>query len=313
MKVMHLAALDLNLLLALDRLLAHRSVTAAAAELGVTQPAMSRTLGRLRDALDDPLFVREGRALVPTPRALALTPRVTEAVRAAAAVFAPDAPFDPARERGVFTLAMGEETQRALAPAIVRRVWEEAPGLDLRFRALTVESVEEARRGEVDLSIAPDLAALPRSAGGGVELSELVQRPLYERRWVVCSSTDRPRRRLSLKTYARLAHVVPGPDASGRGFIDDYLESHGLSRRVAASVATFDAAASLVAGTELIATLPDDVVRTSPHALVLASPPVPIPVVSMLLLWMPRDTTDPRHRFVRGRVAEAVQATLTGP
>ena len=165
---MYLAGLDLNLLLALDRLIAHRSVTEAARALGVTQPAMSRTLGRLRDALDDPLFVREGRALVPTPRALALAPKVTAAVRAAAAVFEPDAPFDPVAERGSFTLGMGEETQRAFAPAIVARLWADAPGLDLRFRPLSVRSVEESRRGELDLALGPDLSALPRVASGEI-------------------------------------------------------------------------------------------------------------------------------------------------
>lgn len=307
---MYLAGLDLNLLLALDRLIAHRSVTEAARALGVTQPAMSRTLGRLRDALDDPLFVREGRALVPTPRALALAPKVTVAVRAAAAVFEPDAPFDPVAERGSFTLGMGEETQRAFAPAIVARLWTDAPGLDLRFRPLSVRSVEESRRGELDLALGPDLSALPRVASGGVDLSELVQRPVYERRFVVVSSPAHPRRRLGLKTFARLPHVVAGPDSSGRGFIDDYLEGHGLARRVAAAVTTFDAAAALVAESALIATLPDDVVRTSPRRLVTAPPPVPIPPVPMLLLWHPRDTTDARHRFVRERVAEAIQSAL---
>ncbi|MCA9593802.1 MAG: LysR family transcriptional regulator [Myxococcales bacterium] len=306
---MNLAALDLNLLVAFDRLLETRSVTAAARELGVTQPAMSRTLARLRSALDDPLFVRTGRTLVPTPRAQALEPKVEAAIHAARLVFESEAPFHPNTAHGIVTLAMGDETQQAFADAILARIWREAPNLDIRLRRLSLESVSESRRGEVDLALSPDLAALPASAGR-VDLSEFVQKHVYDRRFVVVSSPKHPRRRFTLASYAAADHVLAGPDASGRGFVDDYLEQHGLSRRVAASVSSFASAAAIVARTTLVSTLPDDLVRTSTVKLVLAKPPLDLPALPMMLLWHPRHTTEARHRFVRERTAEAIRERL---
>ncbi len=303
---MNLAALDLNLLVAFERLLALGSVTEAAHALGVSQPAMSRTLGRLREALSDPLFVRDGRSLVPTPRALALEERVSVAVQAASAVFAVEAPFEPARARGAIVLAFGDETQHAFADAILAEIWREAPGLDVRLRHLSHDTVGEGRRGEVDLALVPDLSVLPRIAGR-VDLSEFVQKHLYDRRFVCVSSPKHARRRFSLESFARATHVVAGPDASGRGFVDEYLSEHGLSRRVAAAVASFASAAQIVSRTELVATLPDDVVSTCGIDLVVAEPPLPLPVLPMMLVWHPRLTTDARHRFVRERVARAIR------
>lgn len=106
---------------------------------------------------------------------------------------------------------------------------------------------------------------------------------------------------------------MPGPESSGRGFVDDLLEAAGFSRRVAAAVTSFRTAAHVVARTELIATLPDDVVRTAGVKLVVARPPLDLPVLPMVLLWHPRHTTDPRHRFVRDTVAEAVARRVAGP
>lgn len=308
---MHLAALDLNLLLALDRLLSTASVTDAARELGVTQPAMSRTLGRLRDALGDPLFVREGRALVPTDRARSLRDPVADALAAAARVFERPAAFDPRTARGEFHLALGDEAQTAFAEPILTTLWRSAPGLDVRVHRLTRETVGAARRGEVELALAPDLAALPPTAGV-VDLTEFVQRRVYERRFVVVSSARYPRRRLDLDAYAACDHLLVAPEASGRGFIDDYLEAHGLRRRVAATVTSFHTAAHVVARTRLVSTLPEEVVRTAGVPLVIARVPIAVPALPMLLLWLPRATTDARHRFVRELVDRAVRERLAG-
>lgn len=312
MNSMHLASLDLNLLVAFEQLLAGSSVTRAAKALGVTQPAMSRTLGRLRDTFDDPLFVRDGRALTPTPRAKELSPKIDEALRAARAVFERPEPFDPKTARGEARIALGNETQSAFADAILTDLWREAPGIDVRIRQLTAESPREAKVGAIDLALAPDLSALPGSTGA-VDLSDYVQKRVYDRRFVVVSSPDHPRRRLSLEAYAAADHIVAGPEASGRGFVDELLEERGLTRRVAASVSSFSSAAEVAARTSLISTLPDDVVRTSRPDLVVAKPPIPLPVLPMLLVWHPRHTTDPRHRFVRERVERAIRGRVAGP
>jgi DNA-binding transcriptional LysR family regulator len=302
---MDLAALDLNLLLALDRLLETGSVTSAARQLGITQPAMSRTLARLRDATGDPLFVREGRTLVPTPRARSLAPDVAAALEAARRVFAHPETFDPRTARGEVRIAIGDETQAAFADAILTALWRRAPGLDVRIRALSLSSLAESRRGEIDLGLTPDLSGLPPGQRGP-DLSELVTRRLYVRRFVVVSSPRHPVRRWTLARYAAANHLVAGPEATGRGFVDDLLEALGHRRRVAAAMTSFRTAAQVVARTDLIATLPDDVIRTAGIELVVAKPPLPLPQLPMMLVWQPRHTTDARHRFLRETVAAAI-------
>ncbi len=306
---MNLANLDLNLLVAFDRLLRSGSVTTAAKELGITQPAMSRRLNRLRDLLDDPLLVRDGRTLVATARAHELIGSVREALDAAGRVFAHAEPFEAATARGEVRIALGEETQASFADAILTLLWRQSPGLDVRIRPLTVASVAEARRGEIELALAPDLRDLPQGQTGP-DLSEFVLRRLYDRRFVVVSSPRHPRRRFTLGSYAASHHLVTGPDASGRGFVDDLLATRGYSRRIAAAVSSFRTAAQVVARTTLIGTLPDDVIRTTGVKLVTAPPPFDIPVLPMALVWHPRHTTDPRHRFVRDTVAEAISARI---
>ena len=305
MENMDLRALDLNLLHALDRLLHHGNVTAAAKDIGITQPAMSRTLQRLREVLGDPLLVRVGRGVVPTDRARALALPAAEALRAVQRVFAPPAVFDPATAHGELSLALGDEAQVAFGDAIVKAVWASAPGIDVRFRPLGLASLDESRRGVLDLAISPDLSALPVIAGAP-DLSDFVVKRLYERRFVVISSACRPRRSLSLQEYVGALHVIVGFDGGSRGFVDELLADLGCKRRVAATVTSFPGAAALVAATDLLATLPEEVVRTSGHAVVSCEPPLEIPRLPLLAVWHPRRTPDPRHRFLREVVMSAV-------
>ena len=307
MRRIDLRALDLNLLLKLDRLLEHRSVSAAARELGLSQPATSRALQRLRDALGDPLLVHVGRGLVPTDRALDLRGPVAEALEAARRVFELPAPWDPATASGELVLAMGDEAQLAYAAAVAVALWAEAPGIALSVRPLSVATVEEGRRGDLDVALSPDLTDLPASAGG-VDLSEFVLRPLYRRRFVVASA--RPRGKLCLEDYLAADHVIVSFDGGRRGFVDDLLEAQGHRRRVAASVPSFTAAARLVAGTDLLCTLPEEVVWSSDWALHACPPPISLPEIPMLLVWHPRHTPDPRHRFLRELVGRTILASL---
>ncbi len=302
---MDLQTLDLNLLVALDRLLATGSVSAAARELGITQPAMSRVLERLREALGDPVLVRSGRGMIPTERARQLERPVAEALTAARRVFEREGPFDPRTAKGELRIALGDETQTAFVDAILERLWERAPGIDVRFRQLSPESAVEGRRGALDLAVAPDLIRLPRSAGG-VDLSEFVVKPLYDRRWVTVTSPRHPRKRWTLEAFTEADHLLIGPEGSGRGFVDDLLEKQGLRRRVAATVTSFIGGAHVVARTRLVCTLPEEVVKAAGVPLVVARPPLEIPVIPMVLLWHPRLTTDARHRFIRETVASAI-------
>lgn len=299
--------LDLNLLLALDKLLEGGSVTRAADALGITQPAMSRTLQRLREALGDPLLVRVGRGMVLTDRARALAEPVREALRAAERVFAPPEDFDPATARGGLAIALGDEAQVAFVAAIARTLREQAPGIDLRVHPLSAASLDDGRRGVIDLALAPDLTPLPRSAGG-VDYDDFVARELYPRRFVVCAAAGTPV--MDLETWLGARHVIVGFAGGGRGFLDDILEAHGLRRRVAATVTSFPSAAALIARSELVGLLPEELLWTTGRALTAWAPPVPVPELRMLLLWHPRRSADARHRFLRELVARTVRAEV---
>lgn len=307
MEGIDIRALDLNLLLALDRLVRLRSVSAAARDLGVTQPAMSRTLQRLRDVLGDPLLVRVGRGVVPTERALALAEPAAEALRAVERVFAPPPTFDPATARGELSIALTDEAQVAYADAIVHAVWAVAPGVDVRVRPLSLASVEQARRGDLDLAITPDLGPLPATVGAP-DLREFVAKRLYRRRFVVIGALDRPRPSLTLAEYAAASHVIVGADGGGRGFVDDLLAERGLRRRVAATVTSFPSAAALVASTDLLATLPEEVVLTGSARVRVYEAPLALPVLDILCVWHPRRTAEPRHRALREVVMAAITA-----
>lgn len=304
-----LRELDLNLLVVLERLLARGGVGAAAADLGLSQPAVSRSLQRLRDTLGDPLLVRVGHEMVPTERALELREAVEDALQAARRVFEPPATFDPRHATGAFVIALGDEAQIAVGPAIAAAVWAHCPGIDLRFHQLSARTVAEGRRGDVDLALSPDLGVLPLVAGG-VDTSEFVHRRLYTRRFVVIARAGTPP--LDLASWLAADHVIVSFEAGGRGFVDDLLAARGLTRRVAASVTSFVAAAHLVASSRLVGVVPAEVAGLLGDRLSVSAPPIDVPSLPIELLWHPRVSADPRHRFVRERVAEAVIATLGG-
>ena len=304
MNGMDLRDVDLNLLVALDALLRHENVTSAAGELGITQPAMSRVLARLRTALGDPVLLRVGRGSVPTERARALAGPVSELLRAAERVFSPPE-FDPATASGEVAVALGDEAQAAFADTIFDALWAEAPGIDIRLHNLRATSVDEGRRGVFDVAVAPDLGGLPPIAGAP-DLSEFVVKRVYTRRFVVCRAPGTPAP-TTLEAYARARHVIVSFDGGRRGFVDDLLAARGLSRRVAATVTSFGSAASIVARTDLVATLPEEVVRTARADLRVTAPPLDIPDVPMLAVWHPRRNADPRHRWLRERVMAAVR------
>lgn len=303
---MILSGLDLNLLVALDALLRLGSVTDAAKELHLSQPAMSRTLQRLRDVLQDPLFVRVGRGVVATERARVLAVPVAQALDAARRVFAPPPTFDPISARGEFVLGLGDEAQVAFADAILAAVWDAAPGIDIRIRRLTEASLDEGRRGTIDLAIGPDLAALPATAGA-VDYSDFVARRLYMRRFMIASRAPGP---FDLDTFCAARHVIVSFEGGGWGFVDDLLATMGRRRRVAASVTSFPSAASLIASSDLLGALPEEVAYTCAPGLHVSAPPFHVPALPMLLLWHPRQNADPRHQFLRERVARAVTGRI---
>lgn len=296
--------LDFNLLRSLHRLLELQSVTAAARALGIGQPAMSKHLERLRSELKDPLVVRRGNRLYLTERARALRPEVQELVRRIGLLLSPPAPFVALESTGVFTIALGDDVAGVILPVFMTAVATSCPRVDIRVRALSRQTLGQLDSGEADAAVVPDLRKEPSL--DLPLLDRFVVKPLYEERFAVASRT---RRRWTLEAWLAASHVLPTPlGENDVGLLDRALASRRLHRRVALTVPSFGAAVRVVERTDLIATLPRAFVRSVAPSLFLAEPPLTVPVPTPLLVWHPRHSTDPRHRFLRQVLMEGAAA-----
>jgi DNA-binding transcriptional LysR family regulator len=285
--------LDLNLLVALDALLAEGSVTGAARRLHLSVPATSRVLGRVRDALGDEVLVRAGRGLVPTPRALALRERVRRTVDDARAIFAAG-PGEPAR---TVTLRVDDAVIAIVAPALLAAVRRHAPGITLTFAAEGDEDVGALRDGRVDLDIGVQGPLGP----------EIRSRYLLDDRLVVIAHRAR-RGRLTLARFAAAEHVAVSRRGRRRGPVDDALARRGLARTVRVVVPDQLAAAVVVAQTDLIALVSERFAAAIARRLPVRSwaVPVALPAARVAMAWHPRFDDDPAHRWVRDRIIALV-------
>jgi DNA-binding transcriptional LysR family regulator len=244
---------DLNLLRVLDALLRERNVSRAAERLSLSQPAVSNALGRLRDLLDDPLLVRVGRAMQPTPRALELETPIRAALRQIEESLGEGNRFDPARSRQRFTIALTDYAEMLLMPRLLRHLAEHAPGLRIDVRHLSPRLPAEAlEKGELDLALGRFEALPPRFAASRW-MSETLQ--LVARR-------DHPLLAggLDLNTFLRLRHLwVHGGQT--RGMVDQWLGEQGLSRDIVYTTPNYLQAAHIAAGSELVAVLPARLAR----------------------------------------------------
>ncbi len=285
---------------ALVALLETESVTEAAARLGVGQPAMSRTLARLRELFGDPLLVRVGRRVQRTRRADELLPQALETLALASRTLTRPERFDPRTAEGVLTFALGDDLAAMLLGPLLLSLRREAPGLDLRVRPLGRGSLDEARRGLVDLAITPDLGP----AGGMPDLSDFVKKPIYTRRFVTVAKT---KRRLTLDAFCAAEHLLVSPSGDATGYVDTALAALGRERRIAVTVPSFQAALALVQRTDLLATLPDDIVGALAPKLPTMTCPVTTPELPMCLVYHARHRADPRHRWMRERVERGMR------
>ena len=292
---------DLNLLVTLDVLLAEGSVARAARRLRLSPSAMSRALARLRQATGDPLLVRAGRGLVPTPRAIELRGPAGELVRQAEAILRPAEKLDLGRLARTFTLRTSDGFVESFGPDLVARVAREAPGVRLRFVQKTDRDSAPLRDGLVDL----ETGAVGEASG-----PEIRTQALFKDRFVGTVRKGHPlsRGKISPARYAAGRHVLVTRRGLDRGPVDEALEPSGLKREIVATVGGFAAALALARGSDLIATVPDrhtQRLRAGMHSFAL---PVPAPEVTVSLLWHPRLDADAAHRWLRGCV-RAVCAT----
>lgn len=289
---------DLNLLTTLDVLLAEGSVVGAARRLRLSPSAMSRALARLRAATGDPLLVRAGRGLVPTPRALALREPVARLAEEVEAVLRPAGPPDLARLARTFTVRASEGFVETFGPALLARLAREAPGVRLWFVTKASRDSALLRDGSLDL----DIGVMGQDTG-----PELRLQTLYRDRFVGVVRASHPlaKGRLTPARYAAAAHVAvsrrrdPGPAP-----VDRALGALGLERAVATTVGGFGAALALARASDLVATVPER--HTAGLRAGLRTFPLPFaaPEVTVSMLWHPRLHADPAHAWLRERVRE---------
>jgi len=291
---------DLNLLVALNALLSEGSVSRAAERLGLSESAMSRTLARLREATGDELLVRAGRAMVPTPRALALRDRVKQLVEEASDVLQPAGPdLNLSTLQRMFTVRANDGFTEAFAHLLVARTACEAPRVRLRFAPKPDKDVRPLREGLIDL----DVGVLGESG------PEVRIQTLYRDHFIAVVRQGHPllaEGEITPERYAACDHVVTSRRGRITGPVDDALAAAGLTRKVAVIVPSFGTALSTVAATDLVALIPASYfehVRAG-NALRSFELPVPTEHITISQMWHPRLDRDPAHRWLRGVVLE---------
>jgi DNA-binding transcriptional LysR family regulator len=286
---------DLNLLVTLDVLLAEGSVARAARRLRLSPSAMSRALSRLRETLGDPLLVRSGRGLTPTPRAMELRERTGPLLEAVEEVLRPARMPDLRTVSRVFVLRTSDGFVENFGAPLVARAATEAPGVRLRFLQKPDRESTGLRDGSVDL----ETGVVGQAASPEVRTQLLFR---DRRVGVVRAGPVQARGKVSAARYVAARHVRVSRQGDAGGPVDDALAALGLERDVAVTVSGFAAAIALAAASDLVATVPER--HTGNLRTGLGSFPLPFetPGIPLSMLWHPRLDADPVHRWLRGCV-----------
>lgn len=302
----HVAGLDLKLLPALDALLRLRNVTRAAAEVGLSQPAMSRALARLRDLQADPLLVRTRSGYALTPRALEIQPQVGLAVRNLRDVFQRRA-FDPSQERRSVRLAAADVNAILLLPGITARLAVEAPGVDIRVESYRADTVERLERGALDFVFALSSTPLPPGT-----YSEVVA----EDRLAIVMRRGHPaaKKPWSVADYGKYEHVGVALMGDGQSDIDALLAGKGVARRIAVVTPYFMAALAAVASTDRVTTISAGLALRFAAALdlILRAPPFGDSSLRIALVCSHVRATDPFLSWFRTVVREVAARAMPG-
>ena len=308
MNAANFRTLDLNLLRVFDEVMVERSLTRAARNLSLTQPAVSNALRRLRETLGDDLVVRSGQGMAPTPRALALWPTVREALRQLQASLAPGG-FEPASASTTFVLAMADATAAELMPGLVDTLEQQAPGVSLRVVPLTTRDPRRLLDEEVvDLAIGhfPSLLAdlvVRAQSGDGVAFGH--QR-LYDGEYVCVMRKGHALAAgpLTLNRFCAARHMLVSFSGRPYGFIDESLATIGRKRQIVLTVNQFFTAGRVVANSNLLTVLPRHFVGVTSIADQLVQRPLPFDVapVNVDAVWHRRVDAQSAHVWLRKAV-----------
>ena len=300
--VTKLAALDANLLVALDALLQEANVTRAARRVAITQSAMSQTLSRLRNQFDDPILVRVGRNMQPTPFAQSIKARLHQAISELEAVVRDRSEFDPQAVSHRFVLGTVDYLAMLLLAPLQQAVAERAPHVDLAVHALEGGSVaSKLEEGIVDLYL-----GIPGDTERALETHKL-----FNEAFVVVVRPEHPlcREPLTPDAYVCWPHIHVSPRREAGSIIDRGLADAGLNRRVAIEVPYFALVPKLVESSDLVATVPERIGRLfeAEHGLTLLSAPVTLPEIEICMAWHPSFAREPALVWLRELVEEVAR------
>lgn len=294
---MNLEDIDLNLLVVFNQLLIERRVSKAAEKLGVSQPAVSNSLAKLRKLLGDELFLRTSSGMVPTPFADQLAESVTYALGMIHSALNQRSSFDPQHVARSFTIGMTDIGEIVFLPALLAQLAREAPTVKLStVRNSAVNLKDEMEAGNVDLAI----GLLPQLKAG------FFQRRLFRQRYVCVFRQGHAldKKRITLREFSNAEHVVVVAAGTGHGKVDELLQRSGVMRDVKLTVPHFVAIGHILGRSDLVATVPERLAEkmAGPFGLRYVTHPAPLPEVAINLFWHAKFHKDPANQWLRSSV-----------
>ena len=309
---MHNGRIDLNLLEYLDVLLRERNVTKAASHLGLSQPAMSNGLGRLRILFDDPLLVRTSDGMTPTERALELQPVIRDVLAKVDKAVQPQAAFDAANAERFFRIMATDYAESTIFPHILHRLREAAPGIKLDIMTPSDVSFLDVEQGKVDMVI-NRFDSIPQS---------FHQKTIWEDNFACMFSVDNPiRNNFTLDTYLQAQHVwvsktgmgvgvgMNPDDVQRLGWVHEALSLIGKQRRITVFTRHYQAAMLMEEQNDLIVTIPAKAAQLQAHnpRVVVEKPPFEIPPITLKMAWSPLLQNNPAHQWMRRMIVEVAR------
>jgi DNA-binding transcriptional LysR family regulator len=295
---------DTGLLLTLDALLRDQNVTHAATRLNITQSALSARLTRLRQLLNDPLFIpaASGRGMIPTPHAVALRPELTKLIDRLNDFVQTAHLFDPRTSKRVFRIAATDNPAAILAPELIPLIKSQTPNARIAFTLPDKAHIaEHLEQGEVDLFV----GAAEDGASG------LIGKTLFNEEFVTAQRIGHPRgtAALTLDEFCSLDHLLISTSGGQfSGMIDNALAEVGRERIVSVSIQSYALAPLVLTATDCICTLPKRFLERFTGVLDLFAPPLALVPFQMSLFWHPRMRSDPAHIWLRGQVIQSARA-----
>jgi len=297
---MELRDIDLNLLLVFDRMLTEKRVSAVAESLGLSQPAISNALARLRKLLGDDLFLRTAQGMVPTPFALHLAEPVAPAMGTLHGALNRPTRFDPASSTRSFTLATTDVGEVSFVPILMQALLAVAPGVSVNMVRNSANHLRETMEaGEVDLAV----GLLPQLKAG------IFQRLLLRERYVCIFSAKlalAAKSTLTLKDFCAAEHLLVKSAGTGHGHVDELMAARAIARRIRLTVPHYLTLGHILGATPLIATVPERLALriAEPFDLVWRPHPVELPQISINMFWHTRYHRDPGNRWLRDLLFE---------